>query len=232
MNRSSVTACLLAVMSLLLSSCAVSKQTHLQETDYPGTIRVACVGDSITFGHLIANRAQNSYPAQLAARLGQKWEVRNFGMNGATALKQGTRPYWTQQVNHDALAFKPDVVIIQLGTNDTAPPNWQPHTTEFGADYAALIQQFASQPVKPRIYVCRPVPLFRDRGKARDTDHILKAQIIPLIDEAAGKARVPVIDLYAALDGKPALFPDGVHPNAEGAGLIAGAVYTALTGRK
>jgi acyl-CoA thioesterase-1 len=232
MNRRQAIACSLAAASLLLSSCAVTKPTHIHEADYPGVIRVACVGDSITFGHLILNRATNSYPAQLAARLGPKWEVRNFGMNGATALKQGTRPYWTQQVFKDAVAFNPDVVILQLGTNDTAPPNWQAHGAEFGGDFAALLQQFATLPARPRLYVCRPVPIYRDRGKEWDTGKILLEQIIPQIDQAAGKARAPVIDLHTALDGQPALFPDGVHPNAAGAKLIAEAVYTALTGRK
>jgi acyl-CoA thioesterase-1 len=227
-----VKAALLLVATLLLSSCAVTNRSHINEADYRGAIRVACVGDSITFGHTITNRAQNSYPAKLAARLGAKWEVRNFGMNGATALKQGTRPYWTQQVYHDAVAYQSDIVIIQLGTNDTAPPNWQGHASEFASDFADLLRQFTALPTKPRVYVCRPVPIFRDRGKAWDTGAILQEQIIPHIDKAAKHARLPVIDLHAAFEDKAELFPDGVHPNAAGAAVMADTIHAALTTRK
>jgi lysophospholipase L1-like esterase len=232
MNFSQTTTCLLVAVNLLLCSCTVPNRNHINEADYRGIIRVACVGDSITYGHLIPNRDQNSYPAQLAVRLGAKWAVRNFGMNGSTALKRGTRPYWTQKVYEEALAFRPDVVILQLGTNDTAPANWQAHEAEFAADYANLLRSFASLESKPRLYVCRPVPIFRDHGKAWDTGQILKEKIIPRIDVAARHAKLPVIDLHATFEDKSALFPDGVHPNAEGAKLMAETIHAALTGRK
>ncbi len=60
-------------------------------------IKVACVGDSITFGFTIENRDQNSYPAQLGRLLGKNWEVKNFGVIGATLLKKGDMPYWKQK---------------------------------------------------------------------------------------------------------------------------------------
>src|SRR4051812_40315304 len=50
-------------------------------------VRVACVGDSITFGSGIPDREHNAYPAQLANLLGDRYEVRNFGVSGATLLK-------------------------------------------------------------------------------------------------------------------------------------------------
>ena len=49
-------------------------------------VRVACVGNSITYGAGIANRQQNSYPAQLQYYLGADYEVRNFGVSGTTLL--------------------------------------------------------------------------------------------------------------------------------------------------
>jgi lysophospholipase L1-like esterase len=57
--------------------------------------RVACVGDSITYGSDIANRTRDSYPAQLEQILQQydsAWEVSNFGVSGATMLTNGDRP--------------------------------------------------------------------------------------------------------------------------------------------
>src|SRR5688572_13260471 len=99
------------------SSCGTLEHNRLP-------IRVACVGDSITYGYGIKDRERDSYPAQLGALLGSKWDVRNFGVNGATALKKGTRPYSGLQAYQDALAFEPDIVVIKLGTNDTNAKSW------------------------------------------------------------------------------------------------------------
>src|ERR1043165_8271897 len=99
----------------MLCSCGTSRDSFIRESDYSGPIRVACVGDSITYGYGIKDREHDSYPAQLGSLLGKKWEVQNFGVNGATALKKGTRSYSEQKSFQDALLFKPDVVVIQLG---------------------------------------------------------------------------------------------------------------------
>ena len=52
-----------------------------------------------------------------------------------------------------------------------------------------------------------------------------------LIDKVAKDLKLGVIDLHAALKGKDSLIPDNVHPNAGGAGAMAGATYEALTGK-
>ena len=48
--------------------------------------KVACVGDSITFGLGLPDRTNESYPAQLQKMLDEaepgKYEVRNFGNSG------------------------------------------------------------------------------------------------------------------------------------------------------
>jgi sialate O-acetylesterase len=43
--------------------------------------------------------------------------------------------------------------------------------------------------------------------------------------------KLGVIDMHAALADQPRLLPDRVHPNAEGAGEMARAAFTALTGK-
>lgn len=144
-----------------LTACKTEMRTAIRESDFRSPIRVACVGDSITYGYGIRDRDHNSYPAQLAVLLGRKWDVRNFGVNGATALKHGTRPYFEQPAFQDALEFKPDVVVIKLGTNDTNAKSWPQHKREFLADYLELIHAFAALETKPRIYLCRPVSTLR-----------------------------------------------------------------------
>ena len=86
-------------------------------------IKVACVGNSITYGAGIVNREKNSYPAQLQVYLGDKYEVRNFGSNGATAFHEGDYPYVQTEAYKQAIAYSPDIVFIKLGTNDSKPQN-------------------------------------------------------------------------------------------------------------
>lgn len=210
----------------LLAVTAVAAQ--INTADYDEVIRVGCVGDSITFGAGIRDRQQNSYPVQLGRMLGEKWETRNFGVNGATLLKKGDKPYWTQKAFADATAYRPHVVIIKLGTNDTKPQNWQ-HEDQFEADCKALIAHFAALPSKPRIWLCCPVPAYPERWGIRDS--VIKEELIPLIRATAAETGVSLIDLYKPLSGKPELFPDKIHPNAAGARLMAEAIYEALTGK-
>jgi len=194
--------------------------------DYRETIRVACIGDSITFGASIKNRDRDCYPAQLGRMLGEKWQARNFGVSGATLLKKGDLPYWNQQAFKDALAYNPNVVIIKLGTNDTKPQNWK-FKDEFASDYADMIDRFAELPSGPRIWICQPVPAYGERWGISETR--IKNEVIPLINQIARSKHVPVIDLYGPLSDKPELFPDLIHPNAEGAYGIAKEIYAVLT---
>ena len=76
------------------------------------TIRVACVGDSITFGAGIKDRKNNSYPVQLGKILGDGWEVINCGVSARTMLKKGDFPYWNERAFTDVLSFNPNTIII------------------------------------------------------------------------------------------------------------------------
>ena len=96
-------------------------------------VKIACVGDSITFGAAIQDRENRNYPLQLGKLLGDGYAVRNFGVNGATLLKQGDLPYWTRPQFKMATEFQPNIVIIKLGTNDSKPQNWK-YADQYGTD--------------------------------------------------------------------------------------------------
>ncbi|MFC1634867.1 GDSL-type esterase/lipase family protein [Planctomycetota bacterium] len=221
-----VTCVVLCLPTVSCTEHGVSKPIRVQ--DYQGTVRVACVGDSITYGHGIENRLKGCYPAQLGRMLGDKWEVRNFGVSGATMLKQGDLPYWQQQAFEDVMAYNPHVVVIKLGTNDTKPQNWK-FKDAFARDYTDMIDRFSELPARPRIWICYPVPAFAERWEINE--FVIKNEVIPIISQVSRKARVPVINLYQPLSGKPKYFPDDIHPNAEGAFLMAKNIYATLTGR-
>jgi acyl-CoA thioesterase-1 len=191
---------------------------------------VACVGDSITYGAGIANRATDSYPAQLQRilrRCDPAWEVRNFGVSGATLLWKGDLPYVLQSAYNDARACQPDVVVIKLGTNDSKPQNWA-FRAEFVSDYERLIDSFQVLPSRPEVWLCQPVPAFRENFSIRP--EVIRDEVLPLIEQVGRAKNVPVIDLYTALLDAAALFPDGIHPNAEGAGRMAQTIAPFLLG--
>jgi len=191
---------------------------------------VACVGDSITYGAGITDPANNGYPAQLERILQEydpAWQVENFGVSGTTLLRQGDLPYFRQGAYANAQLCNPDVVIIKLGTNDSKPQNWQ-YRASFIADYAQLIDVFRALPSKPQIWICKPVPAFGEVWGIRP--NVIREEILPMIDEIARQKDVPVIDLYTALLDFGNLFPDKIHPNAAGAGVMAQTIAPYLLG--
>ncbi len=219
---------LLAVVWVALTACKTPQGPVVDLSQHPGTVRVACVGDSITFGAGLDDRDNTSYPAVLGRLLGSQWETRNFGVSGATLLKKGDLPYWKTPQFTEATEYKPDVVVIKLGTNDTKPQNWR-YRQEFEADLRAMVSHFNALPSHPKVLLCLPVPVYETRWGINDDDLI--AGVIPAIRKVGQEKNVPIIDLYDALSNRPDLFPDKVHPNADGAAMMARAVASALLGR-
>ena len=111
---------------LILTTISASAASKKQKT-----IRVACIGNSITYGTGIADRTNDSYPSQLQRLLGSNYQVGNFGKPGATLLYHGHRPYVKQEEFKEAIAFKGDIAVMHLGINDTDPRNWPNYRDEF-----------------------------------------------------------------------------------------------------
>ena len=51
-------------------------------------VKIACVGNSITYGSDISNRENNVYPVQFQNILGDHYLLKNFGVSGKTLLKK------------------------------------------------------------------------------------------------------------------------------------------------
>lgn len=184
-------------------------------------IRVACIGNSITYGDGIANRLKESYPAQLGKLLGEEFWVLNFGMNGNTMLMKGDNPYMKSSVWKEALNFNPNIVIIMLGTNDSKPQNWL-HKKDFQIDMQSMIDSLKKLSSKPKIYLGYPAKAYSHRFTINDS--IIVKEMIPMIQEVAKKNNLNIIDLHSSTDGHADLFIDEIHPNSKGAVLIANTI--------
>jgi len=189
-------------------------------------VKVACIGASITYGATIENREQNSYPAQLQKMLGDSYEVTNYGVSGTTLLRKGNLPYWKTKEYQSALANNPDVVVIDLGGNDAKLIN-RNYYDEFEGDYKDFIRSFTQLPSHPRIILLSAMASF-----VRDTtgiwDRVIINQINPRIQHVAYTEKVEVLDMHSPFVNKEILFSDKLHPNKEGAGIMAKTVYDDL----
>jgi lysophospholipase L1-like esterase/pimeloyl-ACP methyl ester carboxylesterase len=185
--------------------------------------RIACVGNSITYGSGLKDRLKESYPAQLQAMLGKGYEVMNFGVSGATMLKKGNKPYWNTPEYANVLVSNPDLVFIKLGTNDSKLIN-RPLMSDYANDYKEMVQQFLDLPTKPRVVLLLPIKAFSEE-KFGISGKYLKDSIIPMVQGVAYEKNLEILDLYSLFADQEALLADKIHPNAEGDGIIAKRLY-------
>jgi len=214
---------LIVIAVPLLDACGnTDKPKQQTRSNSNRLLKVACVGDSITAGTGLSNPAQSSYPARLRILLGDGWQVNNFGISGTTVTKSGDRPFRSTSAFTSSHNSNPDIVVIMLGTNDAKPKNWV-HKAHFVSDYVEFINTYKTLPSSPKIYICYPPPVYGT--VAGITDSRIRNEIIPKIQEVAVKTGAYTIDLYTKMSGKQELFPDKIHPNADGAKLISQIVY-------
>ena len=208
----------LIFLPLSLQVCAQAK-----------TVRVACIGNSVTYGLHVENREQNCYPAKLQMLLGNQYIVNNLGHSGATLLKNGHNPYCKTAEFLDAIRFHPDIAVIDLGLNDTDPRDWPDYRLNFEADYSWLIDTFRKANPSVKIYICLPTPIFSGHPRFKSGTRDWSWQIQQLLPGIAKANKTGLIDLHTPLYSRPDLFADNVHPDKEGASIIAHTVYQAIT---
>lgn len=193
-------------------------------------IKVACVGNSVTYGMGIEDREHNAYPVQLQQLLGDAYEVENFGHSGATLLKNGHKPYWEKPEFQKSKDFAPHIVIIHLGLNDQGNNNWPEHKDEFIADYLDMISVYRNLPSNPKLFICQMSPTFSGHHWFEEGMRESFKEIQNKIEAVAAQANVQLINLHEPLYRYPELLPDHLHPNKAGATFIAQKVYSAIKG--
>jgi sialate O-acetylesterase len=192
--------------------------------------KVACIGNSVTYGYGLENRESECYPVQLQGLLGDKYTVRNFGHSGATLLKQGHNPYYKTAEFSNAIAFAPDIAIIHLGLNDTDPRDWPDYGQNFEADYSWLIDAFRKANPKVKIYIALLSPIFSGHPRFKSGTRDWYWQIQSLIPAIAKANNTGLVDFHTPLYNRPELFPDNLHPTKEGATILAQTCFQRITG--
>lgn len=187
-----------------------SLQSNQQVTAMACPVKVACVGDSIT--------QITGYPSDLQTMLGDNYTVGNFGCTGSTVLLNSWKPYMDQPEFRSAEEFDPNIVVIMLGTNDDLQ-SLRPDNDSFEGDYEQLIGAFENLRSAPQIYVAESPPIFSNSTDLSST--YLSDTLIPMTQDVAQNMGLPLIDVYGTFVNHPNFFVDGVHPNSEGAKLIA-----------
>ncbi|MGL5683786.1 MAG: GDSL-type esterase/lipase family protein [Marinifilaceae bacterium] len=184
-------------------------------------IKVACVGDSITFGEGVEKRLVNSYPAKLQALLGNVYEVRNFGVCGATVSVDGDYPYVMTDAYKQSVLFEPDVVLLKLGTNDSKLHNHR-FMDGFKEDYRRLINSYRSSKHEVRIVIVAPATCFLLESNDI-SEHRIRNYYVPFLKELANESGTEFVDGSLFFDGEwdETLVPDKIHPSALGADIIA-----------
>ncbi len=240
-----ILSCLCALAAVVLSAdetakkpvAAVSVEKPAAAVPAKEPIRVACVGDSITYGHGASNRAKTSYPAQLQTLLGDEWSVVNFGHNARTALDDGKEwngkggmGYRKSPEFAKALASKPDIVVFMLGTNDSKPVNWDGKSDDVKRDYAKLVDDFLALDPKPVVVIAASPFVKKDSFSIRES--VVGGELVPWQREFASKRSLPFADAYAVTKAAAdkSYIGDGVHPNDAGYGVIAAAFAEKLRG--
>lgn len=209
----------------------------------PERVRVACIGDSITYGYAMTNRTAECYPVQLGKLLGPGYEVGNFGDSGSgvyTHLKTfgGKRVSrsWAWSLRgqlEKALAFKPDIVVSNLGINDADEYGREfvpdPKTGKAGVErgtfvreYVEVLERFRAQNGKVRILLwTRLAPCVKPHPLSGSALPFVMSEDLERVAKAVGAEG---IDMYAPLLplAETAHYcADGIHPEGGACKVIA-----------
>lgn len=209
-------------------------------------VQISCIGDSITYGVGTEPWGErccvNSYTACLQRKLGDVAEVKNFGASGYAVTRKSDFPYtlwWKYEQSIPPLNPSPDIVIMMLGSNDaktvfdvpgltnTTVANWD-NKADFISDYIDLINTYRAIPSNPKIFICTTCSIKYYSPDHKVTPEVINFELQKLIREVARQANLPLINVHSAMTGHENLLEDGIHPNNEGAMIIADTVYNAI----
>lgn len=211
------------ITTFLLGICA-AVSAFAQEK-----IKIACIGDSITEGFGLKNSCTDSYPVILGYMLGDKYEVRNFGITGKCVQKDSNDPYWKSGRIPKIKEFDPDIIIVKLGTNDSKGVNWKSPEI-FQSDYEAYLDE-VSNPNKKQTFILATGAWVK-KDAIGITRKVITEGVNPTVRKIAKKRGLKIIDFHSLLEDHPDWYCDDIHPNEQGAYKMAEFAYKFLTAKK
>lgn len=161
-------------------------------------LRVAFIGDSITYGGAV--QPEESYTYLVSRWLGCRAFV--LGVPGATAPEVALM---TSEVE----GFRPDLVVVYFGTNDVKHIH---AGTESWKEYADALRALAA--LAPRAILVTP---------HRGVEFPERRYFLSYVEEAASVVQsldYPVADVYSICCEKEEM-ADYAHPNREGHAIVA-----------
>ena len=228
---------IIAVIFVLLIGCGfaylyfngMSGMTNTTEAK-EGQIRIACVGDSTTYGHGITGWPKNTYPAILQNLLGEGYHVNNYGVSSYAVQDTSDRPYMSLEHYRNSLSYDADIVVFMMGSNDSKPENWI-DAAFFREDLLTLLDSYGDAEI---ILCTLPSAFFTEGHTENVTSHDIQPEIVDEIAqitrEVAAEKGCTLVDIHAlTARHREWISADGVHPSKVGAAAIAQEVYNILT---
>ena len=115
--------------------------------------------------HYLETEKKTAIRRRFEKMLGDKYSVRNFGVNGHTLQKNSCASYWRHKHFRASSEFAPHIVLIMLGTNDARKENWK-GILPFSVDYQAMIEHYQALPCRPIVYAIVPPTEFAPRRRS------------------------------------------------------------------
>ncbi len=208
------------------------------KNDDGSPVRIACVGDSITYGTMISNTAVNAYPAKLGALLGSGYDVRNFGRPSSYLLSEDS-PYnyragkglcYTDLPQYQSsIDFAPNIVLIMLGTNDMMSMTNAASCEAVGDALVSLVRSYQSLSSVRRVYVMTSIFSQLEYTYFLTSDGGLQA----VQKKAAEESGAEFADIYSLTKEYFDVMlhkVDRLHPDNASSNAIPRAIYSILTG--
>eukprot|EP00039_Didymoeca_costata_P033139 m.40837 g.40837 ORF g.40837 m.40837 type:complete len:362 (-) comp9715_c0_seq1:4330-5415(-) len=170
------------------------------------------------------------YPEILQDKLGDNFLCQNFGVPGVTLLNYGHNPFMARQEYGAALAFRPHIIIVNLGFNDANDWNWNVHGREFVSDYLQLIDSFRNKDGEyPLIFICIPTSAAESHPQKKELQALRKGTggLDDSVRAVSTLRNTHLIDLSTVVS-ETALKVDGAHPDEQGATEIASAIHAEI----
>ena len=195
-----------------------------------GKRHIACIGDSITFGAGVNGKKEETWEHFLNHRLGDDFQVLNYGISGRTLQDGGDYPYKADKFYAISKSHPIDTYLIMLGTNDAKPYNW--NEQRYRSQLRRFLNEYKQLPWHPQVIVMTPPHCFIDKKSGIvlfDIDERnIDGPIQEIVKGECKTASLKLIDLYAYTTDKEDWFADGVHPNKKGNEEIAAYIFRQL----